>query len=105
MIGRAARRVVQEALTNARGHAPGAVVGVRLHHLGDEVRITVRNSAADRAAEVAPGTGGSGLLGLRKRVELMSGTLRTGPLPDGGYELLAVLPAGAPATTTTGDHA
>jgi signal transduction histidine kinase len=105
VVGRAARRVVQEALTNVRRHAPGAVVGVRLQHMGDEVRIAVRNSAAGRAAEVAPGPGGSGLLGLRKRVELMAGTLRTGPLPDGGYELLAVLPAGTPTSTTTGEPA
>ncbi|MFI6582363.1 sensor histidine kinase [Embleya sp. NPDC050493] len=100
VIGRAAYRVVQEALTNVHKHAPGAVVDVRLHYVGDEVQITVRNSAPTRAADIALGTGGSGLLGLRKRVELVAGTLHTGPLPDGGYELLAVLPAGASPTTT-----
>ncbi|MET7303448.1 histidine kinase [Embleya sp. NPDC005575] len=104
VVGRAAYRVVQEGLTNVHKHAPGAVVDVRLHYVGDEVQITVRNSAPTRAVDVALGTGGSGLLGLRKRVELVAGTLRTGPLPDGGYELLAVLPAGA-STTTTGDPA
>ncbi|WP_245599748.1 sensor histidine kinase [Embleya scabrispora] len=104
VVGRAAYRVVQEALTNVHKHAPGALVDVRLHYVGDEVQITVRNSAPTRAADIALGAGGSGLLGLRKRVELVAGTLRTGPLPDGGYELLAVLPAGA-STTTTGDPA
>ncbi|MFE2867675.1 sensor histidine kinase, partial [Embleya sp. NPDC059259] len=104
VVGRAAYRVVQEALTNVHKHAPGAVVDVRLHYVGDEVQITVRNSAPTRVADVALGTGGSGLLGLRKRVELVAGTLRTGPLPDGGYELLAVLPAGA-STTKSGDPA
>ncbi|WP_160161728.1 sensor histidine kinase [Embleya hyalina] len=104
VVGRAAYRVVQEALTNVHKHAPGAGVDIRLHYVGDEVRITVRNSAPTRAVDVALGSGGSGLLGLRKRVELVAGTLRTRPLPDGGYELLAILPAGA-TTTTTGDPA
>ncbi|MFI1577007.1 sensor histidine kinase [Embleya sp. NPDC020630] len=101
VVGRAAYRVVQEALTNVHKHAPGAGVDIRLHYVGDEVRITVRNSAPTRAVDVALGSGGSGLLGLRKRVELVAGTLRTRPLPDGGYELLAILPAGATTTTTT----
>ncbi|MGC0423017.1 sensor histidine kinase [Embleya sp. AB8] len=106
VVGRAAYRVVQEALTNVHKHAPGAVVDIRLHYVGDEVQISVRNSAPTRAAEITLGAGGSGLLGLRKRVELVAGTLRTGPLPDGGYELLAILPAGASTTTlTTGEPA
>jgi signal transduction histidine kinase len=101
VVGRAAYRVVQEALTNVHKHAPGAAVVVWVHYTGDEVHITVRNSAPTRAADVALGAGGSGLLGLRKRVELVAGTLRAGPSDDGGYELVAVLPVIAPTARTT----
>ncbi|MYW04684.1 hypothetical protein GT354_41730 [Streptomyces sp. SID3343] len=110
VVGRAAYRVVQEALTNVHKHAPGAGVGVWVHYTGDELRITVRNSAPTRDADVALGAGGSGLVGLRKRVELVAGALRAGPSEDGGYELVAVLPVLAPTARaaiapTTGEPA
>src|SRR6185312_13775155 len=50
------------------------------------------------------GTGsGLGLAGLRQRVELMHGTLRAGPRPDGGFRLEAVLPAYVP-TAEPGEY-
>ncbi|MET9765893.1 histidine kinase [Streptomyces sp. NPDC006415] len=52
-VGRAAHRVVQEALTNAAKHAPGTSVSVELAHTATETRVTVRN-AASAAAPVGP---------------------------------------------------
>ncbi|MDQ0363495.1 signal transduction histidine kinase [Catenuloplanes indicus] len=92
---RAAARVVQEGLTNAAKHAPGAPVTVRLADGGDEVTVVVRNGAAATAAP--PARGGHGLTGLRERVGLAGGALRAGPLPDGGFEVEARLPVSAGA--------
>ncbi|MGW6275207.1 sensor histidine kinase [Streptomyces sp. NPDC055060] len=74
---RAVYRVVQEALTNAAKHAPGAPVTVELR----EAAVVVTNGAARQ-----PGSGpgpGSGLVGLRARVEDLGGTLDAGPHGDG----------------------
>ncbi|MBO0877149.1 MAG: hypothetical protein J2P19_27545, partial [Pseudonocardia sp.] len=64
----------------------------------DRVRLTVRNSAPERQVDeslTASGSG-TGLLGLRQRVELVSGTLYAGPTEDGGFEVDATLPAYVP---------
>jgi signal transduction histidine kinase len=98
VVARTAYRIVQEALTNVRKHAPGADVVVRLNYSQDRIRLTVRNSAPGRRPDddlTASGSG-TGLLGLRQRVELVSGTLRTGPTSDGGFEVDATLPAYVP---------
>lgn len=98
-VGRTAYRIVQESLTNIRKHAPGASATVRVRYGGDRVRITVRNTAATSTVDSGlSGTGsGTGLLGLRQRVELVGGTLETGRRPDGGFEVDAILPAYVPA--------
>jgi signal transduction histidine kinase len=61
----AAYRVVQEALTNARRHAPGAPVSVQVTWAPRQLRLQVRNPAA-----AAAGRAGHGLLGMRERVEM-----------------------------------
>ncbi|GAA2438612.1 hypothetical protein GCM10010191_62290 [Actinomadura vinacea] len=88
-------RVVQEALTNARKHASDATA----------VQVSVtRPSPADGAVEVAVRddgrgggrrlpSGGFGLAGLSERVEAIGGRLRAGPRPEGGWEVVAVIPA------------
>ncbi|SFS51034.1 sensor histidine kinase [Saccharopolyspora flava] len=86
--GRAAYRVVQEALTNAARHAPDAEVSVVVE-AGDELSVTVTNGPSPRPP--APGAG-YGLLGMRERVALAGGTLETGPTGDGGFRVAAVLP-------------
>ncbi len=98
VVARTAYRVVQEALTNVRKHAPGARATVTLRFGADRVRLTVRNTAPERRADaVLTGSGsGTGLLGLRQRVELVSGTLRTSATQDGGFEVDVVLPAFVP---------
>ncbi|WP_020667859.1 sensor histidine kinase [Amycolatopsis nigrescens] len=97
MVERAAYRVVQESLTNAAKHAPGAAVTVRVSRSADETLVSVRNE--DPPAGPLPGlsSGKRGLVGLRERVRLVGGTLRAGPGAD-GFEVLATLPHhGSPA--------
>ncbi|MFE6403713.1 sensor histidine kinase [Streptomyces alboflavus] len=87
------QRLVQEALTNVRRHAPGARATVRLDADPAWLRVTVTNTAAPhRATTPAGGRGGFGLLGLRERVEALDGTLRTGALPHGGWQVEAAFP-------------
>ncbi|WP_307131275.1 sensor histidine kinase [Streptomyces aurantiacus] len=95
-------RIVQEALTNARRHAPGAAVDVELRYGDDDLELRVRDNGpgpggpltgfshtADRA--------GHGLLGMRERAATVGGTLRTGPAPGGGFLVEARLPVRAEA--------
>ncbi|MFJ3840247.1 sensor histidine kinase [Streptomyces sp. NPDC090054] len=98
LADRAAYRVVQEALTNATKHAPGAAITVRVTHRPRESVVWVFNKLPDQPAE-APAVGsGSGLIGLDERVRLAGGSLRTGP-GSGGFEVLARLPR-TPLTAT-----
>ncbi|WP_217707793.1 histidine kinase [Nonomuraea rhodomycinica] len=87
----AVRRVVQEGLTNAAKHAPGAPVRVRVVREAGALRVSVAN-----APPVAPAvdaiSGGAGLAGLDERVRLAGGTLRAGPVRGGGFEVVAELP-------------
>lgn len=92
-VRRAAYRVVQEALTNAAKHAPDAPVDVRLGTGPGELRLTVANRRGETGSAVVPVPGsGYGLLGMRERVTLAQGTLRTGPTEDGGYRVEATFP-------------
>ncbi|MES9541621.1 histidine kinase [Actinomadura sp. NPDC000600] len=96
-VGRTAYRIVQEALTNARKHAPGAAVRVDVRYRTDGVTLTVRNAAPSREpdAELAASGSGTGLAGLRERVELLGGTFAAGP-HLGGFRVEASLPAYLP---------
>jgi len=87
-------RVVQEALTNARRHAPGAPVSVRVTHAAG-VRIVVANGASHAPVEIGARPG-HGLAGMRERVRQAGGTLTVGPTADGGWTVDARLPV-APA--------
>lgn len=115
----AAYRIVQEALTNARRHAPGAAVDVELRYGPQVLRVRVRDNgpgpvtapeAAGLAAEVPgqqpPGShsgeerragrqagGGHGLLGMRERAFSVGGALYVGAAPGGGFLVEAVLPS------------
>jgi signal transduction histidine kinase len=100
VVVRAAYRIVQEALTNVHKHAPGAQVEVQVRHPADRVRVTVRNTPATRVPEIVLEGDGTGLAGLRKRVELVGGTLVTGPREDGGFQVSADLPAFPTSTGT-----
>ncbi|WP_250031391.1 sensor histidine kinase [Paractinoplanes maris] len=89
LVNRAAHRVVQEALTNAARHAPGAQVLVRMDHSDGAVVVTVIDSGS--ASADRPAGDGSGLAGLRERVRLLGGTLSAGPHND-GFTVVARLP-------------
>jgi signal transduction histidine kinase len=88
----AAFRVVQESLTNALRHAPGADVRVLIRSNPDSRAVTVRveNDAATHSAPLLAGTG-RGLIGLRERVLDLGGTFVAGPAPTGGWAVEARL--------------
>ena len=90
-----AYRIVQESLTNASQHAPGAAVTVSVDHEAGAVLLRVANGPGGLGglspSELRPG---HGLTGMRERVALLGGSLSAGPAPDGGYVVSAVLPIG-----------
>jgi signal transduction histidine kinase len=90
-----AYRIVQEALSNASQHAPGAAVTVSLDHDAGAVLLRVANGPGGPARnEHEPG---HGLTGMRERVALLGGSLSAGTAPDGGFVVSAVLPLIEPA--------
>jgi signal transduction histidine kinase len=102
-------RIVQEALTNARRHAPGAAVDVELRYAPDALRLRVRDNgpgpapaALQAALQTAPQTAlpTHGLLGMRERATAAGGSLTTGEAPGGGFCVEAELPAKAPEVMT-----
>jgi signal transduction histidine kinase len=107
--GDAVLRVVQEALTNVRKHAPGADVSVAVHAgqaPDDDVVLVVadRTPAGHPAGqaggaprgELAASGGGYGLQGMRERAQLLGGTLSAGSV-NGGWRVELRLPAPAEA--------
>jgi signal transduction histidine kinase len=89
--GYAAYRVVQEALTNARKHAPGAPVTVDLDSTSQLLTVQV---STPLSGAPAPATGGQGLVGMRERVEALGGRLLSGPVGD-HFVVEAILPRSA----------
>jgi signal transduction histidine kinase len=89
-------RVVQEALANARQHAPGADARVEVRYLPGVVRITVRDTGPGEPAAGGFGEEGTGLHDLRQWVELAGGTMKAGPVEDGGFQVEATLPTSPP---------
>jgi signal transduction histidine kinase len=97
----AAYRLVQEAITNAMKHAPGAAMEISVLGTSDGLEITVLNGrplAATSGLERAGG--GNGLAGMRERMVQCGGTFSAGAMPDGGWRVRALLPR-----TTNGWHA
>jgi signal transduction histidine kinase len=111
-VGLTAYRIVQESLSNAARHAPGARISVTIEEAPPYVRINVTNEPPATGQPDADGTWqprppgqprrprppgengqhGHGLAGMRERVALLGGQLRAGPEPDGGFAVRAVLP-------------
>jgi signal transduction histidine kinase len=91
-VGRTAYRVVQESLTNARKHAPGSRVRLEICYVPQGLTVSVHNTAATGPDGGLTGSG-SGLLGLRRRIELLDGTLSAQPNADGGFRVEASLPS------------
>ncbi|PPK61872.1 histidine kinase [Actinokineospora auranticolor] len=93
-ISRAIYRVIQEGLTNAIKHSPGAPVEITLTPTKDKITVTIINGPATHPTTPQPG--GAGLPGLTERTHNAGGTCQATPTPDGGFKLEATLP-----TTTT----
>jgi signal transduction histidine kinase len=88
-------RIVQEALTNARRHAPGAAVDVQLDYAADALAVRVRDNGPGPSGSIAAdgsSTGGHGLMGMRERAAAAGGRLWVGPAPVGGFLVEATLP-------------
>ncbi|MGV9880836.1 sensor histidine kinase [Streptomyces sp. NPDC003006] len=106
LTGRTVHRVVQEALTNAARHAPGAHVTVTVARDGTTTTVTVTNGRPKEPGSPSEGgMGGTGLRGLRARVTDLGGTFDAGPHGD-GFRVTARLPAEgiAPAPPHSGAH-
>lgn len=106
-VSLSAYRIVQESLSNAMRHAPGASVTVRISREPAELRLRVVNGPGrpqrrepypDGSPDDSPGGshggshGGQGLIGMRERAAMLGGTLEAGPDEDGGFAVTATLP-------------
>jgi signal transduction histidine kinase len=93
-----AYRIVQEALSNAMRHAPGAAVEVKLYYGDAALVVAVRNDCppGNGAAEAQdwPPTedGGHGIIGMRERATMLGGHLQAGPTEKGEFLVTAALP-------------
>ncbi|WP_197358249.1 sensor histidine kinase, partial [Streptomyces clavuligerus] len=89
----AAYRIVQEALTNAYKHAPGAPIDVALRYEPDSLVVeTVNGPPLSAVGDVV--SGGQGLTGLRERARLVGGMVHAGTVEGGGFRVAGVLPYG-----------
>jgi len=88
-VGLAAYRIVQEALTNARRHAPGAAVDVEVRYGDGGLRLVIRDNGPGPEHTASAG---HGLLGMRERAAAVGGELRAGAATVGGFLVEARLP-------------
>ena len=98
-VGLAGYRVIQESLTNARKHAPGADVTVTVDYGTDELGIEIVNACPDPAngSTIAtpsrpPDGSGFGLIAMRERVAAYHGSIEAGPDRDGMFRVRARIP-------------
>ncbi|MFE9029127.1 sensor histidine kinase [Streptomyces iakyrus] len=98
-----AYRIVQEALSNALRHAPGARITVRLTYEPDGLEVEIVNGRP--TGPPPPSTGaGHGLLGMRERVAMLGGTMTAHPWHWDGFKVTAFLPDTPPADSPGTDH-
>jgi signal transduction histidine kinase len=97
VVGLAVYRVLQESLSNAAKHAPGAPVTVDIGVAADAVQVTVVDAGGHPVDASSPGVG---LIGMRERVESLGGALAVGPFED-GWRVVARLPRTAPSASVT----
>jgi signal transduction histidine kinase len=91
-VDAAALRIVQESLTNTYRHAGPTTATVTLSYRPDELSVRIDDDGRG-SADTSVGTG-SGLTGMRQRVEALSGTFEAGPKPGGGFRVAATFPTG-----------
>jgi signal transduction histidine kinase len=86
-------RIVQEALTNVLKHAGPARADVTISCAEEAVTIAITDNGTGAPRNQTP-AGGHGMAGMRERVAVFGGDLRTGPRPGGGFAVRARLPLG-----------
>ncbi|WP_405088793.1 sensor histidine kinase [Microbispora sp. NBC_01389] len=86
-----AYRIIQEALTNARQHAPGARVSIEVAYRPALLALRIADDGPG-PAEKTPEASGHGLIGMRERATALGGWFVAGPGPEGGFLLQAGLP-------------
>lgn len=97
VIDRAAFRIIQESLTNAAKYANPGEVTVAVRPTVDSIEIEVRNpTKSDPPTTIL--SGGQGLIGMNERLSVLGGTLEAGPMGQGEFRLLAILPLDARST-------
>lgn len=84
-----AYRIVQEALTNVRRHAPGAAVDVEVQYRGEDLVLRVYDNGPGPASDTG---NGHGLAGMRERAAMVGGWLTAGAAPGAGFLVEALLP-------------
>ncbi|MFI6979262.1 sensor histidine kinase [Embleya sp. NPDC050154] len=85
-------RIIQEALTNVVKHARARRVLVRIEYGHGQVDVSVRDDGVGRVRRRADAGAGFGLLGMTERAHSVGGRLTAADRPDGGFEVVAVLP-------------
>jgi signal transduction histidine kinase len=85
-------RIVQEALSNAIQHAPGASVSVELVTGVSAVRLRIENGPGDGPTRTAQAGSGHGLVGMRERAAMLAADLEVGEKPDGGFLVALTVP-------------
>jgi signal transduction histidine kinase len=100
-VGVCGYRIVQESLSNASRHAPGAAVAVTVVRDESTLRLRVANGPGGTPRRTddrhggAAGPGGQGLTGMRERVALLGGQLSAAPEPGGGFVVRGPVPLGS----------
>lgn len=95
-----AYRIVQEALSNALRHSPGAEARVEVAYVLGGLGLRIVNGKPSRLAKPSPGAG-HGVLGMRERVHMLGGEMTAEPTEDGGFEVAAFLPVAVTAAGET----
>ena len=95
-------RLIQESLTNTAKHAAGASASIRLAFKPDTLALAVEDNGPPaggsphrRAASREAGPAGHGIIGMHERAAALGGWLSAGPLGEGGFRVVAELPAPA----------
>lgn len=101
-VGGAVYRILQESITNVIRHAGPTRVTVNVEYDVDTLELRVANEAGRAPTDHSPSSAGPGrgIIGMRERCQLLGGRLDAGPLPQGGFEVVARLPL-APTERTS----
>jgi two-component system sensor histidine kinase DesK len=91
---------VREAVTNVVRHSAARHATIRTVRQGEQAELEVLDDGAPTSAHVGPGDG-TGLTGLRERLERVGGRLDAGPRTGGGYRVVAIVPIPGPAVEPT----